>query len=178
MMRVAAIAAVLVLVGCPGGRAHEVLDHRPPPGDAGSATVKKTVDAAGGTFVRGPEVTPTEPLLSWLGAQVRAGKPALVRLPIVLARGPLGFSKVGARVGGGAEALVVYPEDSKLGIGLADRARTVCKDAATCALWLEGYWLGEQDGDLTFDVIRVGDPISAEALAGALHAEVEGDSGN
>lgn len=140
--------------------------------------MKMTVDAATGTFVRGPEVTPTAPLLTWLGAQVRAGKPALVRLPIVLARGPMGFSNVRARVGAAADALAVYADDSKLGIGLADRARTACKDAATCALWLEGYWRGEQDGDLTFEVIRVGDPVSAEALAGALHAEVEGDSGN
>ena len=128
--------------------------------------MKSISDAGARTFARGPEVNAREPLLTWLGHQS-----ALLRLPVVLARGPMGFSTAGARIGG----LEVHADDSKLGIGLADRARSAAcdTDAATCALWLEGYWRGEQDGYLTFEVIRVGESISAEALAGALHAEVE-----
>ncbi len=131
-----------------------------------------------GTFVRGAAVAPRDQLLDWLGKQVRDGQPRLLRLPVVLKRKGARYSNSGARIGGTPDALEVYLNDAALGISLADRAKTACNDAEVCALWLEGYWKGQQAGSLTFDVVKVGDPIAADAVAAANFAEVEGESGN
>jgi hypothetical protein len=140
--------------------------------------VNKTPDDAGGTFVRGPSVTPGDKLIAWLDAQTVGGEPRLVRLPVVLSKGPSGFSTRGARIGAAAGALEIHCNDAALGIGLADRARQHCKQAPTCAMWLEGYWRGKQDGDYTFDVMKLHAPIAPDAVEGASFAEVQGDSGN
>lgn len=140
--------------------------------------MKLKPDDAGGVFVRGAAITPRDQLIAWLDQQVRDGQPRLLRLPIVLARRGPGFTTAGAKVGTANDALELYVNDTALGIGLADRARTACKGQPVCAMWLEGYWRGEQDGDYTFDVVKVGDPIAPDALAAASFAEVEGESGN
>lgn len=131
-----------------------------------------------GRFVRGAAVTPADELRAWLDSQQRGGELRLVRLPVVLAHHGPGFSTAGARIGGGPAALTVFLDDSRLGIGLADRARMACKDADACALWVEGFWRGEQDGGYTFEVRAVREPIALEELAAASHAEVEGERGN
>ena len=140
--------------------------------------MKKTPDHGGGAFVRGPSVTPGDALIAWLEQQTSGGEPKLVRLPVVLAHDGFAYTTVGAKIGAGEGAVTIYANDAALGIGLAQQARTQCKDAATCAWWLVGYWRGQQDGDYTFDVMKIDAPISPDALADASHAEVEGDSGN
>ena len=137
-----------------------------------------TPEDGGGTFVRGVAVTPRDQLLVWLGQQVRDGQPRLVRLPFVLRRKGPRFSTSGAKIGGAPDAVEVFLNDAALGIGLADVARTTCKDAETCALWLDGYWKGEEAGAFTFDVMKVGQTIAPDAIAAANFAEVEGESGN
>lgn len=179
MMR-AGLVGVMLLVAIACGKATKEPARPAGHEDAqGSAAVNKTPDDGGGSFVRGPELTPADKLVAWLDEQKRGGEPKLVRLPISLAkRGPK-FSTVGARVGGAADALPVFLDDSALGIGIADRARTQCKDAPTCAMWVEGYWRGKDDaGGYTFQVMTVRDPIAADELATARYAEVQGESGN
>lgn len=178
MTRATLAAALVVMVAACNGGPKSTAPRPPVPVDAQeSAAVNKTTPNAG-RFERGPQVTPVEQLIAWLDAQQRDGKPRLVRLPVVLARRGPGFSTVGARIGGASDALTVFVDDAKLGIGLADRARTACKDTPTCALWLEGYWRGQLDGDYTFEVTAVRDPIALDALVAAGFAEVEGEGGN
>lgn len=138
----------------------------------------KTPDDGGGTFVRGAAVKPATELAAWLDKQQRDGKPRLVRLPVVLKPGNVGFTTRGARVGAGDDALELYANDASLGVGLADRARKQCADKPQCAFWLDGYWRGKVDGGYQLDVVRVHAPIAADAIAAASHAEVEGESGN
>lgn len=171
MMRALVVAALLVACGNNG----KGKTQRPQTtGDAQGSAVQMNA----GNFNRGPQVTPAAQLIAWLDSQKRAGEPRLVRLPLVLAKKGPKFSTVGARIGGAADAVTIYADDSKLGIGLADRARSQCKDSPTCAMWCEGFWRGEQDGEYTFEVIAVRDPISEAGLADASYAEVEGESGN
>lgn len=118
-------------------------------------------------FVVGSALRPAEGLRAWLAAN--AGR--RLRLPVVLGRGVVGFSLRGARIGGGADALTIRCDDCALGIGLADRARQAAGDAATCALWLEGFWRGSED-DPYLAVVKVGDRIEADELAAA-GAEIE-----
>ncbi len=138
------------------------------PGRGGSAT-----------FVKGESLTPSASLMTWLESQQRDGKPRLIRLPIVLPKGPRGFDTSKAKLGGSTDAIEVYANDTSLGIGLADRARQACKEsgATTCAFRVEGYWKGQQLGGLELDVKKA-DAISPDELAAATFAEVEGESGN
>jgi hypothetical protein len=179
MRRASVIVVALAAVLACNGASKETTPRPVGSGDdvRGSATVTMTPDSPG-SFVRGAALVPADQLIAWLDSQKRGDEPRLLRLPVVLARRGPRFSTVGARVGGGSDALAVVLDDSKLGIGLADRARTACKDAATCALWVEGYWRGESDGAYTFEVVAVRDPIAPDQLASASHAEVQGESGN
>lgn len=118
-------------------------------------------------FVVGSALRPAEGLRAWLAAN--AGR--RLRLPVVLGRGHVGFLLRGARIGGEADALTIRCDDCALGIGLADRARQAAGDAATCALWLEGFWRGGED-DPFLAVVKVGDRIEADELAAA-GAEIE-----
>jgi hypothetical protein len=122
------------------------------------------------TYVRGPSVTPAKDLLTWLENQVASGK--LVRLPVILEEGTLGFSLRGARVGGGPDTLEIYVSDGALGVGLSERARMACPTAKACALWLEGYWRGRTPNGLQFDVVHVDQPIPADALRAASYVEI------
>lgn len=127
--------------------------------------------AAPATFVRGAPLTPAAELLRWLEVQGER----LVRIPVLLARGAVGWSTAEARIGSADDALTIFLDDTRLGIGLADRARHACGTAATCALWLAGRWAGERNGCSTFEVFEVGPMISAAALPAVTHAEVAGE---
>lgn len=136
--------------------------------------MNKTPTPPPGPFTRGPGITPADRLIAWLDEQVRDGEPRLVRLPLVLGRGQgPGFSLRGAHIGSAADAVEIRASDSALGIGLADRAATQCGQAPTCAMWVEGYWRGKEDGGYRFDVVYVRDPIAPEAMGSADFVEVE-----
>jgi hypothetical protein len=118
-------------------------------------------------FVRGSATEPKEALLAWLAAQSSDRR---LRLPVVLGRGAVGFSLRAARVGGGPDPLMINIDDAALGVGLAERARQACGDAAMCAMWVEGSWRGGEDR--VFTAVKAGATIEREALAQAA-AEVE-----
>lgn len=113
-------------------------------------------------YVRGAAVVDRDALLAWLSTQERR-----VRVPAVIARGQVGFTGRGAKIG----ALAVDITDYALGVPLSERCRQRAGDAETCAVWLEGRWKGEQEGRFVFEVVHVGDAISD--LAAATHAEGE-----
>lgn len=137
----------------------------------------KKPDANDSEFVKGPALTPADPLVTWLDGQKRGDEARLLRVPVVLAKTPAGsFTMRGATLGTASDALAIHINDSALGIGLTDRARK-CKDAR-CAFAVEAYWRGKQDGTYQLDVMKVGDPLSADALAAFTHAEVQGESHN
>lgn len=117
-------------------------------------------------FEAGAALRPAAALRAWLTEH--AGR--RLRLPVVLRRGVVGFSLRGARIGGEADALEIRCDDCALGIGLADRARHLAGDAATCAVWLEGLW--REGPDACLAVVKVGEPLSPDALALAA-AEIE-----
>jgi hypothetical protein len=161
--------AALVIAGCGKGATVD----KP----SGNGSMNKTTNKGSGAFARGAALTPQNKLVAWLDAQKLDGKPRLLRLPIVLSRGQLGFDISKAKVGAAADALEIYVNDSMMGVGLADRAEDKCGDAATCAFHVEGYWRGKQVGGLQLDINKA-EPLTPEALAAATHAEVEGESGN
>jgi hypothetical protein len=134
-----------------------------------AGAVEKKRDA-GRVFVRGPSVTPGGALIAWL--EQEAGERP-VRLPLVLKKGVAGYSLRDARIGTAADTVEVDASDSALGIGLADRAATHCKDRSACAFWVEARWRGKQESRFQIDVMRVSAPIEPAALAAPLHAEVE-----
>jgi len=188
MIRAVAMAVLLALAACPRGAPSPATDKPgssqlgvdPSGSNQGSAAVTdmtKRPDPAGGAFVPGAAVTPAAALIAWLDAQQRDGQPRLIRLPIVLARGSVGWSTRGAKIGGAADAVEIFVNDAALGIGLADKAHMLCKADASCAVWLVGYWRGKQDDAYQFDVVKIGERITADAIAAAGHAEVEGQSG-
>ncbi|MEO8701052.1 MAG: hypothetical protein ABI867_13470 [Kofleriaceae bacterium] len=132
-------------------------------------TLKHDAGGASTTFEQRIAVTPTATLITWLDGQLLDGKPRLLKLPIVLT-GDFDISK--ARIGGAADALTVYANDSALGNGLADR----CKGPTSCGFWVEGYWRGKQELGYQVDVMKVQGPIAD--LAQADHVQVEGETGN
>ena len=138
---------------------------------------KTTKSSSRAVFDKGAPLTPKDKLVAWLDSQKLDGKPRLLRLPLVLPRGQVGFDISKARIGGAADALEVYANDSAMGVGLADRADNKCGDAETCAFRVEGYWRGKQVAGLQFDVNKA-EPLAAGELATATFAEVEGESGN
>ena len=145
---------------------------------SGNGSMNKTSNkGSGAAFDRGAALSSPDKLVAWLDSQKRGDEPRLVRLPIVLSRGQVGFDISKAKVGGGANALEIYVNDSSMGVGLADRADDKCGDAETCAFRIEGYWRGKQTGGLQFDANKA-ELLTADALAAATHAEVEGESGN
>ncbi len=88
----------------------------------------------GSVFKIGPKTSDPK-LLEWLGKQT-----GLVKLPVTLKRGQVGFTGRGATVG----KHEIHVSDTALGISLADRARQHCGDAATCELLLIGKWKGNE----------------------------------
>lgn len=133
----------------------------------------KTADTPEKKFVRGPSAQPKDDLIAWFDSHIRSASARQLRVPLVLRRGDVGFSLRGARIGAATDAIEVYANDSALGIGLADRAGTHCKDRPTCAFWVEGKIARDEDGQFRLDVMRVSAPIKPDALAAANYVEVE-----
>jgi len=98
-----------------------------------------------------------EELLAWLDAQAEK----LIRVPLMVASGDLGLSSV--TIG----PLEVKTEDMALGIGLADRARTLFGDAPSGAVWADGYWHTLHGDHFQFDVVHVGAVLTPDELATA-----------
>jgi len=173
-MRLARSAAlVMFVVGC--GKSPAV---DKPPGGSGSMNKTPSSKGSPATFVKGPSLTPTAKLVEWMDGQKLDGKPRLLRLPIVLPMGQIGYDISKARIGGAADALEVYANDSALGVGLADRAAPCeAQNAPSCAFLVEGYWRGKQLGGLQFDVMKA-ELLAADQVAATSFAEVEGESGN
>jgi hypothetical protein len=119
-------------------------------------------DTAVRRFVRGPSVSDSAAVLAWLAD--RQAEQRRLRLPVVLVRGDVGFNLRDARIGG-RELLKIRCDDSALGVGLDDRAQQVCRDAASCALWLEGFWRGGEAR--VFAVVKVGASVTDAELADA-----------
>lgn len=138
--------------------------------------MNKTPGQSGGTFVQGAALSPGDKLVSWLDAQKIGGEGKLLRVPVVLAKGQVGWTLQGAKLGTAGDAVTVNLDDTALGIGLGQRARK-CKEAP-CAFLVEGYWRGKQEGAYQLRVVKAGEPLSADELAKLAHAEVEGESGN
>jgi hypothetical protein len=152
-----------------------------PTGGSGSAVTMmkpgKMKPTGGATFVKGAALTPAKDLIAWFDAQERNGEPRLTRVPVVLKREGVAFSRRGARIGTGPDALEVFVSDAALGIGITDRARK-CTEP-TCPFLVEGYWRGTQDGVYHYEIRTAGQkPLTAAELAAITHAEVEGESGN
>jgi hypothetical protein len=158
------VIALAIAAGAAGGTMQS--------GGQGAAGIKKPPPEKI-KFVRGPSVKPSFVLKAWFENQMFVRDARQVRVPLVLQRGTVGFSLRGARIGAALDALEVYANDSALGIGLDDRARTHCKASATCAFWAEGRMGREVDGSLRFDVLRVASPIEPPALAAADFVEIE-----
>ncbi|MFO0597021.1 MAG: hypothetical protein U0228_17020 [Myxococcaceae bacterium] len=118
------------------------------PGAPNLPEPKSLVDQAipGSVFNRGPKVSDSKALLAWLATQK-----GQLKLPAVLTRGDVGFSNRAVKVGG----LSIHAQDAALGVSLADRAQSFCKDAATCEVWLFGTWKGKEGADLVFTVTKV-----------------------
>ncbi|MEJ7601058.1 MAG: hypothetical protein WKG01_24355 [Kofleriaceae bacterium] len=156
-------------------------DPRPPSGSAGetgSGSMMKTPgSAANGAFVQGAALSPGDQLAAWLDAQKLGNEGKLLRLPVVLAKGQVGFQLRGAKLGTGADALTVDLDDTALGIGLGNRARK-CSLDGVCAFLVEGYWQGKQGDAYKLRVVKAGEPLAADELGKLGHAEVEGESGN
>lgn len=117
---------------------------------------------------RGPALsTPAEALVAWFVAQHVGGEPRLTRAPVVLARGPMGWSLAGAALG----PLRVRLDDAALGIGIATRAQA-CREAP-CAFLVEGWWSDGPDGP-ALRVRRASErPLGADELMKLTHLEVQ-----
>ena len=148
----------------------------PPRVSAGQSEVrikKPNADDTRRKFARGPAVTPGDKLVAWFERQIKDNEKSYFRVPLVLKQGQVGFSLRGARIGAAADAIEVYANDSALGIGLDNRARTQCQDRPTCAFWVEGRLAKEADGAFRLDVMRFVSPIEPAVLASANYVEVE-----
>lgn len=109
---------------------------------------------------------PLEPkaqALAWL-AKAQANK-AEFRAPVEVRVSALGVE--GGSLGFGSDRIQVKLDDSRLGLGLADRARAFCGQAPTCAIWLWGNW---QAGTLVIN--RVDKAITADERSAATHLHV------
>ncbi|MCX5743475.1 MAG: hypothetical protein NT062_13360 [Proteobacteria bacterium] len=129
------------------------------------------------TFTRGAPVSPAAALQSWLDTQKHDGEPKLLRLPIVLAKGAMGFGTANAKIGTGADVLTVFLDDSALGVGIADKVRA-CNQHPTCAMIVEGYWQGKgMGGDLEVKVMKA-DVVELASLTAYAEVESPGPNSN
>ena len=109
-----------------------------------------------------PDVNESVALEAWLRGE---GEGQEVRLPLWVEISALGVSQ--ARVGS-ATGVVVRADDSRLGVGLADRARSHCDaEEEACVLWArarvgaEGPGLalpGAQEGPVVLTLLAVEGP--------------------
>jgi hypothetical protein len=160
-MRHALVAALLV-ASC--GKSATVDN---PTTNGSESTMNKT-SQRGPTpvFEKGAALSPKDKLVEWLEGAKLDGKPRLLRAPIVIGRGQVGFDISKAKLG----ELEISIDDSAMGVGLADRAEQKCGDAQTCTFLVEGYWRGGNQLAVN----------KAEVLTGNAPTvvEVEGESGN
>lgn len=87
-------------------------------------------------FVDGPSAADTPALGSWLRSH--EGTARQLRLPVRLP------NAVGGQREGRVGTIVIAVSDTALGVSLADRVRSACRDATECQVWLEGYWSGTE----------------------------------
>ncbi|MEO8701053.1 MAG: hypothetical protein ABI867_13475 [Kofleriaceae bacterium] len=166
-----------VACGTPAAQPAPTSPAPPAPSGSGTPMEKTPNETSKASFERGVALTPADKLLTWIEAQKRGTEPRLLRLPIVMAKGQVGFSLRGAKLGTAGDAIEVNLNDSALGIGLGMKSRK-CK-TAVCAFLVEAYWRGKDDtGGNKLAVVKAGEPLSDADLAAITHAEVEGESGN
>lgn len=152
------LSAAEPLADTPGAYWYEVkadgtLEKKGPQFDEPVAPKKPVslIDSAipGSVFKQGVSLSDARAAEAWLGKQA-----GLVKLPVTVQRGQVGFAGRGAKAG----ALQFRCEDAKLGVSLADRAREQCGAAQTCELWLIGHWGKDAEG-FVLDVTQVGGSI-------------------
>lgn len=164
-----AVLAVLMITGC--GKAATV----DKPTSNGSGSMTKMNAGTAHTFSQGAPITPADKLVEWLDGAKRDGQARLLRVPVVISRGQVGFDT--SKVTIGANGPAVFLDDSSMGVGISDRAMQKCGDAQTCAFMVEGYWRGKQGQGYQLDINKA-EPLAADALAAATFVEVEGESAN
>src|SRR5689334_21407340 len=89
-------------------------------GKSAKVPMKKTLKTVDHVFVRGAALSPAQQLLVWIEGQHRDHEPRLIRLPVILERGQVGFSLHAARIGTAADAPAIEIRDAALGVGLGD----------------------------------------------------------
>ncbi len=99
--------------------------------------------------VHSPKFSTATELAAWLDTRTQSARG--VRVPVFLAlEGPANLVAPHAWLGplmDETNPVALALDDSRLGIGLADRLRERCgDDARTCVLWLEGRWQGPGTG--------------------------------
>lgn len=115
-------------------------------------------------FVHGPSTADLAGLRAWLDRQ-----DGTVRLPVWVTLGAGRATVAKAQVLSPAkEPLAVALDDARLGVSLADRARSACPGADACALWLEGRW-----GEGALGVSRVAGPLKPGQQGGVLFSYLE-----
>ncbi|MEU6453325.1 hypothetical protein [Streptomyces sp. NPDC047065] len=145
------------------------------------------------TFVPGPPVSPSGPLLAWLNDAADTNPRRLVRLPVVVRFDPKRLGIVAGAVGtgpggdGDRDAIRLTLNDRAMGVPLADRVRAHCPTGEdACAVWLDGYW-GLPDGAFSqegqpdpeggvravFSPVSVGDSVAAGQRPEDVRAFVE-----
>ncbi len=138
------------------------------------------------SFVPGPALSPSEPLLAWLQASVQGDQRKLLRLPVVInfanpGRFSFGMCWVGTEpatpgVGPAADAVLLKLDGTGLSVSLVDQVKQKCPDKAlSCVLWLDGLWGPRIEGGpqappvagaparWPFAVVDVGDAVDAAA---------------
>ena len=108
-------------------------------------------------------LVPTAQALTWL-AKAQADKVEF-RAPVEVRVSALGVE--GGSLGFGSDRIPIKLDDSRLGMGLADRTRALCGQAPTCAMWVWGNW---QDGTLVIN--RVEKAIKDDERSAATHLHV------
>jgi hypothetical protein len=145
---------------------------------------RSAADGAGSerNFEPGPAISEREQLVAWLATHAReGGSGATLKLPVALALRDGGTHLGDAHLGleGGVERLVVLLDDSALGIALLDRVRQHARSDGSCALWLEGVWLGSTRSGGSFAVHAVRGAIGAAGreAAARVYVATEAKSG-
>ncbi|MBL8901330.1 MAG: hypothetical protein JNM84_27130 [Planctomycetes bacterium] len=122
------------------------------------------------SFEPGVAIADRTELLAWLATHAReGGSGATLKLPIALELRDGGAHLGDAHLGleGGDQRLTVLLDDSALGVALVDRARHHMRSDGTCALWLEGVWLGATQSGGRFAVSAVRGAIGASGREAA-----------
>ncbi|MBK9386271.1 MAG: hypothetical protein IPN34_15780 [Planctomycetes bacterium] len=131
------------------------------------------------SFEPGPAIADRAELLAWLSARAReGGSGTTLKLPIALELRDGGAHVGDAHLGldGGDQRLTVLLDDSALGVALVDRARHHMRNDGTCALWLEGVWLGATQSGGRFAVSAVRGAIGASAREAASRVYAASDA--